>query len=230
MKFKLLSLLLLFFTCSLQANEIEIIELHTNKSLDQLVLDSENLKEVNNKNKLSIDIQDQEENNTEVINQNDEKNFTNVNNDTNQLENNEDSNTINSDIVSISETKTIFEINEKILSKHLDAIGDVKSKALNRELINILSNPKLGDQTQINNKIFFVIKKLYEIGEIGKAYKLIKSIDLNNDFDQEKLNYIYLINLNYLFSTYKLSEACEFKSILLDKAVTLPNFLIEKKN
>ena len=140
MKFKLLSLLLLFSTCSLQANEIEIIELHTNKSLDQLVLDTENLKEVNNKNKLSIDIQDQEENNTEVINQNDEENLTNVNNDANQLENNEDSNTINSDIVSISETKTIFEINEKILSKHLDAIGDVKSKALNRELINILSN------------------------------------------------------------------------------------------
>ena len=115
MKFKLLSLLLLFSTCSLQANEIEIIELHTNKSLDQLVLDSENLKEVNNKNKLSIDIQDQEENNTEVNNQNDEENLTNVNNDANQLENNEDSNTINSDIVSISETKTIFEIDEKIL-------------------------------------------------------------------------------------------------------------------
>jgi len=228
MKLKFLSLLLFFFTCSLQANEIEIIELHTSKSLDQLVLDSENLKKVNNENKVSTDIENQEDNNSVAINQDDEENSLNVNNDANQLEGNNDSNTITSDIVSISETKTIFEINEKILSKHLDAIGEVKSDTLNRELINILSNPEISDQNQINNKIFFVIKKLYEIGEIGKAYNLIKNIDLNNILDQEKLNYIYLINLNYLFSTYKLSEACEFKTLLSERAVTLPKFLIEK--
>ena len=228
MKFKLLSILLLFFVHALKANEIEIIELHTNKSLDQLVLDSENLSKVNNDNELSIDKQDEEENSSLEINQDDGENSNNLNNNVNQSEVSEDSNTLTNEVVAISETKTIFEINEKILSKHLNAIGDVKSDTLNRELINILSNPELGDQTLINNNIFFIIKKLYEIGEIGKAYNLIKSIDLNNVVDQEKLNYIFLINLNYLFSTYKLSEACEFKTFLLEKTVTLPKFLIEK--
>ena len=36
------------------------------------------------------------------------------------------------------------------------------------------------------------------------------------------------LELNYLLSTYQLSEACDLKTNLADKNISLPNFLIEK--
>ena len=40
--------------------------------------------------------------------------------------------------------------------------------------------------------------------------------------------FFHFIELNYLFSTFRLSEVCELKSVLLDNSVNLPKFLLEK--
>ena len=66
------------------------------------------------------------------------------------------------------------------------------------------------------------------MGEIRKSYNLIKETNLAIITDTDYLNYIKTIELNYLLSTYKLSEVCELKSQLLDESIILPNFLLEK--
>jgi len=209
------------FSFSLKASDIKIIELHKNISLDQLVLDSTDEELENNDNK---EITDNEEN------EGSEEDITiDLNDNSKDLINIENSkNTNPDDIVTVSQVETIFDLNKKLINENLEMIDYINSNTLHREFIEILSSPEISNQEEINNKIFFVIKKLYELGEIGKAYKLIKNIELNNILDKEELNYIYLINLNYLFSTFKLSEACEFKSFLIDEAVILAKFLLEK--
>ena len=42
------------------------------------------------------------------------------------------------------------------------------------------------------------------------------------------MSYFKLIELNYFFSTFKLTEVCELKNFLLDNSITLPSFLLEK--
>ena len=49
---RLLLLFLLLFSYSLRGQDVKIIELHTNKSLDQLVLDSENKDNDEEKNEI----------------------------------------------------------------------------------------------------------------------------------------------------------------------------------
>ena len=75
---------------------------------------------------------------------------------------------------------------------------------------------------------YFIIKKLYEIGEIEKAYNLIKEINLELVSEEEHLVFFQVIELNYLLSTFKLSEVCELKNLLLEKSIVLPNFFLEK--
>ena len=79
--------------------------------------------------------------------------------------------------------------------------------------------------------MYFVIKKLYEIGEIEKAYKLITKINLENTkIDRQHLEFFYLVKLNYLYSSYKLSTVCELRSFLLEPSFSLPNNLLQKSD
>ena len=196
---------------SLNATEVKIIELHNSKSLDQLVLETENIK--NN--------QDNEIENSSSLNsqkENDQKN--------------KDDNTIDSsnsnEKVTILKSNTILDLNDELINVHLENIKDIKSKTLNREFIKILSSNKIEDQQKIDKNVFPVVKKLYEIGEIGRAYKLIKSIELNNISNKANLTYFYLVELNYLFSTFNLFEACELKSFLMERSINITQFLLEK--
>ena len=222
--FKFILIFFVFLTYSLKAKEVTIIELHKNKSLDQLVLDSETKDEKTQENNNSqLKNEDTEKNNISLDSQDDfeqlnENNLNEVNID----------DTANNKTIIILKTETIFDLDKYIIHEHFENIIDIKSKTLHREFINIISNPGLENQTNINDEIYFIIKKLYELGEIGKAYTLIKSLDMKNISNQEYLNYFFLIELNYLFSTYKLSDVCELKTLLLEDSITLSKFLLEK--
>ena len=63
----------------------------------------------------------------------------------------------------------------------MKTLTNIKSKTLHREFINILSNIDLEDENIYGDKVYFVIKKLYEMGEIEKAYNLVTKINLESD-------------------------------------------------
>ena len=155
--FKLILIPLIFLMTALKANEVEIIELHKNISLDQLVLDSENDIEGNKEFK-----------NTELSEEDGFQDKSLQSGDVNSDEVSiEDSN--NNQIVTVLQTEKILDIDVNIIEKYFLSIEDVKSKTLHREFINILSNPELVNQKNNSKKIYFIVKKLYELGEIGKA-------------------------------------------------------------
>lgn len=216
----LIKLIFIFFFTLLisfvKANEVKIIELHTNKSLDQLVLETSDKKEkefeeaIENKNTLDIEqINDQEKDNK----------------DSDQIIDNTD---IIDDTVRLINNETILDLNEVILNKYLDSITSISSKVLRSEFINTLANAKIDNENFTEEKIYYIIKKLYELGEIQKAYNLVKQINSSNIIETNYLNYFYLIELNFLYSSYKLEEVCDLKSILLKKNIFLPNKLLEK--
>ncbi len=212
---KLIFITLFAFSYTLNASEVTIIELHKNKSLDQLVLENENNTENQNLEE-NLDNNDSGNEGTEVLN---------------NSENNEDKSdfvNVNSEAVTVINPENIFDIDEKIIQNHLLTISQIKSKTLSKEFIEILSNSNSENQEDDNNKFYFIIKKLYEIGEIQKAYNLIKEINLDLVYEEEHLSFYHVIELNYLLSTFKLSEVCELKNYLLEKSIALPNFLLEK--
>ena len=219
--FRLIFAVFILFTSTVRANDVKIIELHQNKSLDQLVLEAENKDEEiqnyalenNTDQSVSEDqepkIQESSQGNENVINANDTEN-------------------ISEEPVTLLKTETIFDLDEDIIARHLNTIQNIKSKTLHQEFIKILSNIELEDGNISDNRIYFIIKKLYEIGEIEKAFNLIKKIKTNNIYNQENLNFFYLIELNYLYSSFKLAEVCELKSLLFEKSIILPENLLEK--
>jgi len=224
---KLFLIFFLFLTFSLQANEVEIIEIHKNKSLDQLVLESSSTSENSDSNEEYIFEEASDDSSIDIENSAVEDTDDNSDNENEDLDS-ENSLSENSEVVDILKSENLFDINEKIIKQHLASITNIKSRTLNREFIKILSSPQLNSQNINNNKIYFIIKKLYEIGEIGKAYRLVKNIDASSISNKEHLAYFKLIELNYLFSTFKLTEVCELKTLLLDQSIMLPRYLLEK--
>ena len=220
MLIKIIFITFLAFSYTLKANEVTIIELHKNKSLDQLVLDNENNLENQNLEE-NIDSNNSENADIKVLNSSEEDSSENKQ-DTSESEN------TNSEAVTVINSENIFDIDEQIIQNHLVTINQIKSKTLSKEFIKILSNSKSENQENDNNKFYFIIKKLYEIGEMQKAYNLIKAINLDLVSKEEHLTFFQVIELNYLLSTFKLSEVCEFKNYLLEKSIVLPNFQLEK--
>ncbi len=209
-----------------KASEVTIIELHKNKSLDQLVLEQENETQIqNNENGLVKEV-------TEDTKDNSNKNLSEVNQDdsveVNQLENENSSEIIDSEKVTLVSSESIFDIDEVLLKSYLTSINQINSQTLSKEFLKILSSAKTEINDNDANKIYFIIKKLYETGEIQKAYNLIKESNLDFLSNKEYLSYFKTIELNYLLSTFKLSDVCELKTQLLDDSVVLPNFLLEK--
>ena len=221
---KLIFITLFIFSYTLKASELTIIELHKNKSLDQLVLENEN--NVENKSlEENLDNNDAGNESIEVLDT--------LENDNSQNSQNESDDTINienvdSEEVTLITAENIFDTDEIIIQYLLATINEIKSQSLSKEFIKILSNSKSKNQENDNNKFYFIVKKLYEIGEIQKAYSLIKEINLELISNDEYFAFYKVIELNYLLSTFKLSEVCELKDLLLEKSIVLPNFLLEK--
>jgi len=222
--FKLIFLSFILFTFSTKANDVQIIELHKNKSLDQLVLEKENNENEEGNEKKSINIKD--DNNiveeSDIIE--DDSNLDNIDNQNINAE------SVDEQIVYI-ENETFFDLDNSLISIHLETLKNIKSNILHREFINILASINLEDENIYSEKVYFAIKKLYEMGEIEKAYKLVTKINLESaNIDKKNLAFFYLIKLNYLYSSYKLSEVCNLRLFLLEQSINLPKNLLQKSD
>ena len=219
----------LIFCNSIYAADIEVIELHTKKSLDQLVLEVNDSDEVNEEINQAIDeneISLESSNNSEQISE------VEINNDDNVEEQVENDNIVISETTSgenLNNTQAWNNLEPAIIKKYLNNINSIKSDILYKEFINLLSNFRDINENPIKSEIFIpVVKKLYEIGEIQKAYNLLQLYQIDNIKVKENIIFYKSLELNYLLSTYQLGEACDFKNSLAADNVSLPNYLLEK--
>ena len=188
MKFFLYISLILFASLS-YSNEIEVIDLHENKSLDQMVLDQTNTDKV-------IETINTDNNSSDVINISDKD----------EISSNKDENV---DVTDIEINKNFFnQFEPEQVSLILENAKKIKSKSLQNEINNTLFNLNLDYNIENDREIFFlVVNYFYNIGDISKSYSLIKSIDLDNDKNK---NFYNILEINYLLSTSQLENACNF--------------------
>tara|TARA_A100001015_G_scaffold42979_1_gene47129 strand:- start:1667 stop:3439 length:1773 start_codon:yes stop_codon:yes gene_type:complete len=180
---------LLLFTSLSYSNEIEVIQLHENKSLDQMVLEqtsTDNVTENINTTNLSSDVTDTSDE-IEILTNKDE----------------------NIDTTIIEINKNFFNrFNLEQVNLILENIKKIKSKSLQNEINNSLFNLNLDFDKKNDRDIFFlVVNYFYNIGDISKSYSLIKSIDIDND---KNIDFYNILEVNYLLSTSQLEDACNF--------------------
>ena len=169
-------LLLLLISLRVISSEIEVIDLHENKSLDQMVLENVS----NENNEINIETNESSEYNTDNV-----------------VESN-----------SITETEIeytsnfITQNNSSLINSILNNVTKIKSKVLQSELNSSLSLLDMNYENKNNRDIFLsLINYFYQIGDISKAYELIKSRDISED---ENLNFYNFLEMNYLLSTSQL--------------------------
>ncbi len=161
----------IFFSSYIFANEdnntdVEVINLHESKSLDQLVL--ENLNE-------DKEIEEVIEETTQI------EETTNNEVEVKQIENTEDN--------------FILKNNVKDLNNYFDNLKNINSKTLNNQLIEVLENLQLNFEIEQDKEIFFLIVNYFKsIGQINKSYEFIERYDLVNDkninfYTEIKFNY-----------------------------------------
>ena len=165
-------ILFIFFSNYILANEedsgdVEIINLHESKSLDQMVL--ENLNE-----------DDEIEESIETSNETDvtESNVTEV------------------EQVEIVKNNFISKNEIVILKSYFDNLKKINSKTLQKEIVAVLENLQLNLEVEQDQEIFFlIVNYLLSIGHINKSYELIGRYELNknknlNFYTSVKLNYL----------------------------------------
>ena len=174
-------IILLFLSNLISANElenseVEVINLHESKSLDQMVL--ENLNNENNVNEVventTIDEVDEEVTTSEV--------------EVEQIE--------------IIKDNFIFKNQIKDLNNYFDNLQNISSKSLQKEIIEVLENLQLDLEIEKDREILFLIVTYFKsIGHINKSYELIEKYELNND---KNFNFYTSVRLNYFLSTFQL--------------------------
>ena len=185
------------------SNEVEVIELHETKSLDQLVLD-QLTEEEDDDVSVTEGILEQEETISETSNQDDSISVEQSSIDTNNYWSKQNIDKIN---------------------KYLSNSKNIKSKQLEIEFFNYLKFLDLNFEDKNNRDIFFlIVNYFYEIGDITTAYNLINNINFEID---ENLNFYSAIELNYLLSTFQLENVCSYKDELPEN-INLKYFLGEK--
>ena len=199
MKFLYLIILIIFNSFNSFSNELEVIDLHENKSLDQMVLDKAN------------------ENTQDIIESN------------NISENEDLENGINEDnIVSqdnIDQDGSQITINLSNINKYLKNSQNINSKVLQKEFSYFLENLNLDLALKENRQIYFSITDyFYRVGDLSKAYNFSNIIPTADD---ENENFYNMIKFNYLLSTFQLEEVCNLKNNIVPE-IKLKNFLTEK--
>ena len=198
-------ILFIFFSNFIYANEeddsaVEVISLHETKSLDQMVLDNLNEKEV---------IKEEVEEQIKNINENSEIK-------TNEIEVKE---------IEILNDSFIYNNQTKDLKNYFDNLNKINSKTLQNQIIEVLDNLQLNLEKEKDKEILFlIVEYLKSIGQINKSYELIERYELNDD---NNLTFYTEVKLNYLLSTFQLNEACNFKDEL-NLNIKLDYFFIEK--
>ena len=201
-----ITLITLSLSTAVFSNENKVIELHSNQTLDQIVLNQENIvTEDNNENKTISETE-------------------NINDDNNSQLVPQEENTVK--IASI-ESKEIFfsKINLIQVNQILNNAKNIKSKTLQNEFNSFLTNLNL-DHDEINNRSIFhsIVKYFYNIGQISKSYILLNTKAVEDD---EYLNFYNILRINYLLSTSQLESACNFKNEL-NIEINLQNNFIDK--
>ena len=140
--FKLIFVCSILFSFSIKANDVQIIELHKNKSLDQLVLETEN----------SDTDEDNENNSINIENDNNIVEESNITKDDSNLDNKDDLNTnaenVDEQIVNI-ENETFFDLDNSLISIHFEALKNIKF------IIDIKNHWRLDYNYHIVDKIKF---------------------------------------------------------------------------
>ncbi len=202
MKFFVIILLFLFSNTILaneESNiEVEVIDLHENKSLDQMVL--ENLNDENDQEQIE-----------ETINNSNE----------NQIEINE----VDVKQIEIFKDNFIHKTEMKDLNNYFNNLQNINSKTLQIQLIEVLENLQLNLEDEEDKELFYlIVNYLQSIGQINKSYELIERYEISED---KNFSYYTEVKLNYFLSTFQLSEACNFKEDL-NSNIELDFFFLEK--
>ena len=175
MKLKLLIILILV-SLKVSANEIEVIELHENKSLDQMVLDQ-------------IETESQIENPDFI-----EENL--VSDEDPEINNSEDNTQLDNDIKIKEDIRSNLD-DIDIKNIFINA-NEINSSIIQNEFNNYFLNLNFENNVENSQNIFYqVVNYFYIIGDIAKAYKLIDSRDLDL-IEDENQNFFNLIKINYL--------------------------------
>ncbi len=202
---------LIFFSNYIFANEedinqIEVINLYENKSLDQMVLEN-----LNDKKKIEKVIDNLNETNEIEIKNNEIEEIETTKIEVNQIE--------------IDKDNFIRKHNISDLENLFNKLQKINSKTLQKEIIQVLENLQLDIENNQDNKIFFLIVNYFNsIGQINKSYELIEKYELIND---KNLIFYTELKLNYLLSTFQLNEACNFNEEL-NENIKLNYFYLEK--
>ena len=166
-------LLLLLISLRVISSEIEVIDLHENKSLDQMVLENVS----NENNEINIETNESSEYSTDKV-----------------VETN-----------SITETEIeytsnfITQNNSSLINSILNNVTKIKSKVLQSELNSSLSLLDMNYENKNNRDIFLsLINYFYQIGDISKAYELIKSRDISEDENLNFYNFFPVILQTFL--------------------------------
>ena len=154
-----LIILIIFFSSYIFANEvdnneIEIINLYENKSLDQMVLENLN-------NNLEI------EENTNNLNEANKK----------EIENNEIQQNQNTEVeinqIEKKENNFIRQLSTSNLKEYFNNLQNIKSKTLQKEIIQVLENSQINTDIDGDKEIFFsIVNYLKFIGQINMPLKL----------------------------------------------------------
>ena len=204
-------LILIFFSNYIFANEednneVEVINLYENKTLDQLVLEN-----LNDKKQI-----EEEQYNLNEANE--------IENKDNEIEENQ---TIKIEVnqIEIDEDNFIYKQNINDLKNYFNNFKKINSKTLQKEIVQVFENLQLNIKNDKDNEIFFlIVNYLKSIGHINKSYELIERYELTDD-----KNFIFYteLKLNYLLSTFQLNEACNLNEEL-NANVKLNYFYLEK--
>jgi len=241
MKIWLFLIICFFLSNSIFASEITIIELHDKQSIDQVLLN--NLEESQEDSELSeviiLDNNVDPENNGNVEDSDGEVNIEVEESDGEvNIEVEESDGEVNIEVeesdesiitVSAENLSTVNEvillpdfwekINEEDFNFLLSNISDIRSYTMRNELLSLLNidnlPPKNLDKVDFEN---LVIRGLLKFGDRNKAYQIINTF---SDLNSTKYNIFYKeFELNYLLSTYNLSEACDFRKNFKDTDLT----------
>ena len=220
MKIWLFIIIFFLFSNSVFTSEITIIKLH-NQSIDQALLnnleESQEDSELNEVNILDNNIDHESDGNVEESDNEAKIIFKELDQLIDYSEEN---------LSAVNEVVLLPDLwkktNEEDLNFLLDNITDINSPTLRYELLSLLNidnlPPKNLDKVDFEN---LVIRSLLKFGDRDKAYKIFNTF---SDPESTKYNLFYKeFELNYLLSTYNLSEACDFRNNFKNTDLTNKN-------
>ncbi len=203
MKF-LLIIILIFFTNHVFANEKEV---ENTEEIEVI-----NLYETKSLDQMVLD------------NLNKDKEIEEIAENKNENEENKN-NEIEVKQIKISKDNFIFNIGIKELKIYFDNLQNIRSNTLQNEIIKTFEDLQLNLENDIDKEILFLIVKYFKsIGQINKSYELIEKYELSND---KNFAFYTEVKLNYLLSTFQLSDACNFRETL-NSNIKLNYFFLEK--